>query len=68
MLEGRVCLAVRLLTEPNVGGVLDPEAEANGEVGPLGKFVYEILKAKHPVQKLPDHSAFLECKSMPHLE
>ena len=40
ILEGRVCLAVRLMTECSGGGVLDPEAEAQGKTGPLGNFVY----------------------------
>ena len=39
MLEGRVHSAVRLMTECSGGGVLDPEAEAQGKTGPLGKSV-----------------------------
>ena len=51
-------MAVRLLTKHGVGGVLDPEAEA--QTGPFGKSVYGVLKVKHPVQRSPDASAFLE--------
>ena len=40
MLEGRVCSAMRLMTECGGGGVLDPEAEAQGKTSPLGKPVY----------------------------
>ena len=54
MLEGRVCLAVRLMTELSGGGVLDPEAEAQGRPGLLGKTVYEVLQKKHPIQRYPD--------------
>ena len=68
MMEGRVRSAARLMTECGVGGVLDPGAEAQGKTGPLDKSVYEILKAKHPVHRSPDPSAFLECESLPHLE
>ena len=50
MLEGRVRSAVRLLTERNGGGVLDPSGEAQGKKGPLGKTVFEVLQEKHPDQ------------------
>ena len=39
MMEGRVSSAMSLLTERGGGGVLDPEAEAHGKNGPLGKSV-----------------------------
>lgn len=68
MLEGRVRSAVRLLTEHGVGGVPDPVAEVHGKIDPLGKSIYEVVKAKRPVQRSPDPSAFLECESLPRLE
>ena len=39
MLEGRVRSAMKLMTESGGGGVLDPEAEAHGMTGPMGKSV-----------------------------
>ena len=68
MLESRVRSAVRLTTEHGGGGVLDPEAEAFGKTGPMGKSVYDVLQAKHPAQRPPDPSAFPECKLLPPLE
>ena len=34
----------------------------------MGKSVYDVLQAKHPTQRSPDPSAFLECESLPPLE
>ncbi len=68
MLLGRVRSAVRLLTEKGSGGVLDPDAEAHGKNGPLGKTVYEVLLEKHPPQRIADASAFIECNELPPLE
>ena len=48
MLQGRVRAAVRLLTEKGGCGVLDPESEAQGKDGPLGKTVFKGLLKKHP--------------------
>ncbi len=68
MLQGKVRSAVRLLTERDCGGVLDPRAEAHGKKGPLGMTVFEVLKEKHPAQRPADPSAFLECDELPLLE
>ena len=68
MLEGRVCSAMRLMTECGGGGDLDPEDEAQGKTGPLGKSVYEVLQAKHPTRRSPDPSSFLENESLPPLQ
>ena len=60
ILEGRVCSAMRLMTEQGSGGVLDLEVKAEGKTGPMGKSVYDVTQAKHPTQRPPDPSAFSE--------
>ena len=58
MLEGRIRSAVRLLTERGAGGTLDPETEAQGKNGPLGKSVLDVLTEKHLPQRVADPGAF----------
>ena len=65
MLEGRIRSAVRLLTERGAGGTLDPETEAQGKHGPLGKSVLDVLQEKHPPQRVVDPGAFQECETLP---
>ena len=66
-LQGKVCAAVRFLTKQSGGGVLDPELEACGKSGPLGKTVFEVLKEKQPLQRQADPNAFLDCDDLPPL-
>lgn len=68
MLQGRVRAAVRLLTDRGGSTVLNPEAEAIGKDGPLGKTCLEAFREKHPPQKEPDPRAFVECKELPPFE
>ena len=65
MLEGRIRSAVQLLTERGAGGTLDPETEAQGKHGPLGKSVLDVLQEKHPPQRVVDPGAFQECETLP---
>ena len=62
MLEGRVHSDMRLMTVLSGGGVLVPEAGAQGKPGPMGKSVYDVFQAKHPTQRPLNPSAFLECE------
>lgn len=68
VLQGRVRAAVRLLTDRSGTTVLDPDAEALGKSGPLGKTCFDVLCEKHPQQRPPDASAFVECDELPSRE
>ncbi|CEM17620.1 unnamed protein product [Vitrella brassicaformis CCMP3155] len=56
--KGKVRQAVRLLTEREGGGALDPNDLA--EADPAGRTVREVLESKHPAQSDPDPSCFLD--------
>ena len=69
MLQGRVRAAARLLTErSDCPGILDLESEAVGKSGSLGKTCFEVMREKHPPQKIPDPLAFTDCEELPPLE
>ena len=68
MPEGRVSSAVRLITDRVGGGVLDPDDDAHGKSGPLGKSVYDVLQEKHPAQQPVDPDAYIDCDELPVLE
>lgn len=55
ILRGKVRDAVNwLVTNKDKGGVLHP----NDEIDMTGKTVIDVLKEKHPVPSVPDHSLF----------
>ena len=68
MMLGRVRAAMRFLMANGDGGVLDPNSEAQGKDGPLGKTVFEVMQEKHPAQRTPDRTAFIPCDNLPLLE
>ena len=61
MLCGRVCEAVRFVTDRARGGVLKPsDTDANS-----GKCVLDVLREKHPPPGVSPRDAFVSCTDLP---
>ena len=61
MLHGRVCEAVRFVTDQARGGVLKPsDIDAKS-----GKCVFDVLREKHPPPGLASQDAFVSCSDLP---
>ena len=62
ILQGRLREAVRFITDRQGGGVMDPNDDAGK---PSGKTVLQVLKDKHPEQRIPDEDDFMACEALP---
>uniref|UniRef100_A0A8D9B3J6 C2H2-type domain-containing protein n=1 Tax=Cacopsylla melanoneura TaxID=428564 RepID=A0A8D9B3J6_9HEMI len=60
VLQGKLREASRWITEKGTNGVLDIDAVLND-----GTTVLDALKSKHPPQKDPDPTVFLQCENLP---
>ena len=65
VLQGRLRDAVRFITDRQGGGVMDPDEVADGD--PNGRTVFDILREKHPDQRVALEEDFLECHVLPNL-